>query len=438
MSAPVLLAYSNRADAATLEAGSWSSTLPRANLQNANVSKYARTSDATLASTRFRFDLGANYTLRALALANHNLSTAATWRLRLGTAVVDFDMGIATLDERLVPSGSGYIFYGGFSATHSATAGTIYAEFDTPASGTRPIVSLDDNTANEQIRLYSSGTDLKFTVTDGGVTQCDITIGTIAASTTYKVAVAWSANDFAGCLSGGTVATDASGTLPTVDRMRLELDQAGNTQGGAQGRICRWNSRLSNAQLQSITTSGPDVLGYNTGFINAKLMTFQGDTPSDWGARYNVLDAFDALTARYGTVEIVDTANTAGYVQIGRLFVGGGFQPTKGATRPSWRDGRMELSSAVKSLAGKKYGVERRRPRMADFALGWLSLTEAELVHEMQDEVGVLDEVMLVPDPDDLAHAQRYGGLGLLRELSEIEYPHPLTRAVPFRWEEKL
>ena len=78
-----------------------------------------------------------------------------------------------------------------FTGIHSATAGTLYAEFNVlQASGTRPIVSLYDYTANERIELYVSGTSLKFKVVDGGVTQCDISIGTVAADTFYKAAVA--------------------------------------------------------------------------------------------------------------------------------------------------------------------------------------------------------------------------------------------------------
>ncbi len=325
-----------------------------------------------------------------------------------------------------------------FTGIHSATAGTLYAEFNVlQASGTRPIVSLDDNTANERIELYVSGTDLKFKVVDGGVTQCDITLGTVAADTFYKAAVAWSANDFAGCLSGGTVQTDTSGTLPTVDRMRVGSDQAGNYQNGHQKRTARFTERLTNAELQTITTSGIDALGYDSGWVNALRFSFIGDTPTNWGEQYPVMFAFDAITARYGTLEINDTANTAGYVQAGRLFVGGGFQPTNNAEYGRQR-GRNDLSSSVKSISGKKYSTARRRPRTVDMRFPVLSIAEANHLDEMADAVGTTEEVFYVPDPADMELSQRQGFLAHMRELGALEDSFYENVATPYRLEEKL
>lgn len=440
----VLLAYSNRADAATLApSGNFSSFNLATNMQAQALAQQARTADATMAKTRWRADLGATRSLRCVALANHNITSAGTWRVRLGTAPFDADfVAPAAVDERLSTSGAGYLLTGSnFTAQHSATAGTLYAEFDTAASGTCPVISLDNNGANEQILLYSSGTDLKFKVIDGGVTQCDITLGTIAAGVTYKAAVAWSANDFAGSLSGATVATDASGTLPTPDRMRLKLDQAGNTMGGTLKRATRWTTRLDNTTLQALATSGPDIAtvgGYDSGWVNALRLTFQGDEPTTWGSKYNALAVFDAVSARYGTIEINDTANAAGYIAIGRLFMGGGIQPARNMGRESLASGRVDRSTQVEAVSGTLYGSARARQRQEDFELRWLTQTEADRIHEMQDEIGVLGEVVYVPDPADMAHSQRYGGLGLLRELSRIEYPFVNTRAVAVRWREKL
>jgi len=663
----ILLAYNNRADVATFAGGSYTAGLPRSNLGTSDIDEVARTSSAATTSTRFRFDLTASRSLRTLSLTNHNLSTAATVRLRTGRAVFDVDWASFTYEDRATFSGgaggtrvtsagliasattprinhnpislavlgllieeqrsnlllrsselgttwtlagtgpaslsadaaqgpdgatsadrisgsssnadrvqqtvsvsastnyavSHYVknasgstqskthisfpnsgvtnseiyplwsgsavasitpigaaigafslegagfyrislrcvsngsdtgtatvrmypadgqgatvkyldFWGSmleatttdypyatsyipttsaqvtrtadsitvtssnFTGIHSATVGTIYAEFNlNAASGTRPIVSLDDNTANERIELYVSGTSLKFKVVDGGVTQCDISIGTVAADTFYKAAVAWSANDFAGCLSGGTVQTDTSGTLPTVDRMRIGSDQAGNYQNGHQKRTARFLERLTNAELQLITASGIDALGYDSGWVNALRFAFIGDTPTAWGEQYPVMFAFDAITARYGTLEINDTANTAGYVQAGRLFVGTGFQPTNNAEYGRQR-GRTDLSSSVKSISGKKYSTARRRPRMVDMRFPVLSIAEANHLDEMADAVGTTEEVFYVPDPADMELSQRQGFLAHMRELGALEDSFYENVATPYRLEEKL
>jgi hypothetical protein len=105
-----------------------------------------------------------------------------------------------------------------FSTWWDAAGGTFLVEADTPGVGTRPIISLDDDGTNEQIKLYTSGTSLKLTIIDGGSTVADITIGTITANTPFKVAFRIKANDVAVSLNGAAVSTDVSVTLPTVDR----------------------------------------------------------------------------------------------------------------------------------------------------------------------------------------------------------------------------
>lgn len=577
----ILLAYQNRIDSATLTQGSYSASMPRDNLKHSNVSKFARTSNAAIGSTRVLADLGALYTLRAAALVNHNLSTSAKWRLRAGASPLDLDFTTDAPDSRLTYSGgtngtvvnsAGTIgtadttpridfdpaspdplaakgllielaatnlllnsatlstqgvtvtavahtlsFFGtgtvtlsgastagplvgtgatvkskltftpsagvltltvtgsvtfaqletgsvatswistagaavtrttdsvtltgaSFTAAHSATAGTLYAEFATPADGSaRPIISVDDGTANNHILIYVTATSLKFRVTTGGVAQCDITIGTVAANTFYKVAAAWSANDFAACMNGGTVQTDGSGSVPTVDRMRLGSDQPGNIQNGHQKRVVRWTTRLTNAQLQSITTSGPGAVDYDTGWINAQQLTFSGDTPANWGAQYNVIKAFDAISARYLTVEVSDTANSDGYVEIGRLFVGGGFQPAINAEQGSLKHGREDLSTVVRSQSGKRfYTRQTPLPRWVQFVMPGLTTAEGDQLHEMEAAVGITEEVLYVTDPADMAKSQRYGFLGQMRELSPMEYPLMDVASRAFQIDEKL
>jgi hypothetical protein len=167
-------------------------------------------------------------------------------------------------------------------------------------------------------------------------------------------------------------------------------------------------------------------------------MTFHGDTPTNWGAQYPLIAAFDARTARYGTVEIDDTTNTATYVQLGQLFIAGGFQPTENAEQQGFADGRTDLSSSVKSVGGQKYSTARRRPRIVDFSFPMLTLEEGDHLDEMMAEVGTTEDVLYVPDPSDAAKTQRYGFLGTLRELSPLEYPLADKRAVPLRMEQKL
>lgn len=142
-----------------------------------------------------------------------------------------------------------------FSSWYPATARTFFVQFDLEGvSGTRPIISLDDNSANQQIRLYASGTSLMLTITNGGVTQADLTLGIIAANTTYKVAFTVALNDYRAIMTGGS-GQAGSGTVPAVDRLRLGADQAGNVQNGHILELDCYAGALSTPQLSSWVNS---------------------------------------------------------------------------------------------------------------------------------------------------------------------------------------
>lgn len=109
---------------------------------------------------------------------------------------------------------------------HDATVGTIYLEGTTPrgiGASTISTVSLNDGTANEVIamRHLTGGTTHDYAVTDGGVSQVDTAGFSVSALSSIKHAASYAANDFKSCVNGGTIQTDTSGTLPTVDRMTL-------------------------------------------------------------------------------------------------------------------------------------------------------------------------------------------------------------------------
>lgn len=140
-----------------------------------------------------------------------------------------------------------------FSSWFNQSAGSVVTYANSPGVGTRVIWQIDDGTANNRYTLYTTGTSLKFDVVAGGVTQASLTLGTITANTTFKAAVAFATNDIAGVLNGGTVQTDASATLPTVDRKRLGADTTGNQLTGHIERDVAYPTRLSDANLQSLT-----------------------------------------------------------------------------------------------------------------------------------------------------------------------------------------
>lgn len=120
------------------------------------------------------------------------------------------------------------------------------------------VASINDNTANNRIdaRLQSGGSSFVSFISSGGVNQATlIDSGTYAPGTTYKRVVAYKANDFGSATNGGTVSTDASGTVPSgLTQMRLgQLDAGTGPLNGWIRKITYYPTRLTNAQMQTLT-----------------------------------------------------------------------------------------------------------------------------------------------------------------------------------------
>jgi len=89
----------------------------------------------------------------------------------------------------------------------------------------------------------------------GGVTQADISTAAYTVETAQKVAAAYQASNFAICLNGGTVATDTSGTVPTVDRLLIGGQAGASTYlNGYFMSLDYYPSRISNSSMQAATT----------------------------------------------------------------------------------------------------------------------------------------------------------------------------------------
>ena len=132
-----------------------------------------------------------------------------------------------------------------------------------------------------------------------------------------------------------------------------------------------------------------------------------------------------SVNARYWRIEFDDTANTDTYVQIGRLFLGAGWQ-TK--VNPQYGGASLGLESPTEiqtALSGAEYFDKRTSFRVARFSTEWMSESEGfDNAFEIQRQMGLDGEVVYIHDPDDTSQALRRQFLGRLRQLSPIEYPY--------------
>jgi hypothetical protein len=148
------------------------------------------------------------------------------------------------------------------SPWYNSVAGTIYAEFAVtqPSSGGNQFLArFSDNGYNNAIadNINSTGFPSIATVAGGVFDGNAGTAIAVSANTVAKFAGAYATNDLAASLNGGTVGTDNTVTIPSgMTRFDLGSDHAGfnNVKAGHLRRITYYPRRLSNADLQTITT----------------------------------------------------------------------------------------------------------------------------------------------------------------------------------------
>lgn len=146
-----------------------------------------------------------------------------------------------------------------FSSWWNATEGSFAAEYSSASPATTGydrVFSVDDGTNNNIIALlkHNGAGNYYSTVNVGGSNQMTLYTVSMAANTAVRTAVAYKANDFAQSHNGATVVTDTSGSIPVVTKFGF-TDQLSSVTGSHCIRSLRYYpKRLSNAQLQTITT----------------------------------------------------------------------------------------------------------------------------------------------------------------------------------------
>jgi hypothetical protein len=142
-----------------------------------------------------------------------------------------------------------------FSSWFNASEGTFVIEYDLiPSAMNRVLLDVNDGTANEEMTLsVNSSNAPSLVIWDGAVAQVNMSNSAISLTGVHRTAFAYKLNDFALCTDGGTVATDTSGTLPTVTRMDIGKAISSLFMNGHARRIAYYNQRLVNSELQRLT-----------------------------------------------------------------------------------------------------------------------------------------------------------------------------------------
>lgn len=130
-------------------------------------------------------------------------------------------------------------------------------------------------------------------------------------------------------------------------------------------------------------------------------------------------------TYRYWRVEVDDTTNTDGYVQIGRLFMAAAWTPTINYAYGAAL-GYKDPTLVERSLSGAEYFDVQSKAREFSFTLEGLTNTEAyDIVLQLQRVAGISGEILQIPDQADTTRIPARAYVGRLVDLQPIGNPKP-------------
>jgi len=145
-----------------------------------------------------------------------------------------------------------------------------------------------------------------------------------------------------------------------------------------------------------------------------------------------------AVTARYLRWEFDDSSNPDGYLEMGRLVVAPGWQPSYHPDQGA-EIGYDTSSRSQETDGGSFVHTDRARRRLVTLRFGDLPQNEAMVsFFEMQRRLGTTRQLFFVFDPEDGANLHRRSLLCYQRQLTALTMPSYGRNTVPVQLVEAL
>ncbi|HEV7415142.1 MAG TPA: hypothetical protein VGN98_03235 [Tianweitania sediminis] len=146
----------------------------------------------------------------------------------------------------------------------------------------------------------------------------------------------------------------------------------------------------------------------------------QEDTEGQTPASIHILP--EGTEARYWRIDLIDPQNQAGFLEIGRIFIGDVFLQPR--INMSWGANlAYETATAIETaLGGAEFFDPRESLRVMRFQLAYLSEEEGfAKALELTRRAGIHLEVLFIGDPTDRTYGSQRNFLGRLRTLNPLE-----------------
>lgn len=425
-----------------LAGGSWLAGLPLTNLQDRRLSKVARSTNAALTSTQFTCGNGAvNRPIGLVALPKHTMSSVGTVRARLYSGgpglntQLDFGTGWSSVGT---PTRSAAAFVGtdgvplDLIGDDSAAALEGYTRVLTSMGTTGQVKALaisvkQDTSVSTVIRVRdtTAGADRLLAVLtwSGGLPSLAMTTGTFTgyASVGGRFRLSF-------LTTAMTTANANQAEVYPATGAALAVAATGNVYAGDLEAFSVTTDRLcSDSGYQTPWPAGltvEDVAGLNVPWV--------------WIPTGGVFTQPAGTLIGLTFVEINDTTNAAGYVDVARLVLAGAYQPAINMSYGATLGFETETARQVTDGGAALYNVRPVRRTL----VGVLEdIEEAEAygsLFPLQHRLGTSTQCFVVFNPADTTHLWRRSFLAVFKQLSALEHPYFARHRAAFSFVEEL
>jgi len=221
---------------------------------------------------------------------------------------------------------------------------------------------------------------------------------------------------------------------------KFDINLGGATKLRALALVSHNFSIAATIQVKFSTVADFATTVYDSTSVNV-YPNYYDDTNLDWGQpvltgnkpsradaiamRYPIFFSASAMvTAQYVRVEITDTANTDGYVEIGRCFVAPGLELPRNYLIPGSQWGYETDTKTSKTQNGTKYFNRVEALKTCNFTIpdALIDVGMGQLL-DMQRFLNLDQELFLIANPAATSMCNRQQSfLGRLRQLAAYEY----------------
>lgn len=119
-----------------------------------------------------------------------------------------------------------------------------------------PVLSLDDNTTTNEVKIYINNSAGYFFVNKLNVPQANITGSTFNRGVKIIMAATYKNNNFYISVNNDGINSDTIGSVPEgLTFLRIGADKAGNYFNGIVSKIAFYSGEISTTEIQSLTTN---------------------------------------------------------------------------------------------------------------------------------------------------------------------------------------